>query len=99
MIIKKENKMIDTKTMTMGELFGYMMASRRVTSNSTTVEVVSALVDTTRQAAENVAGVAKSLIHDFCAGYGDDYMECLTENPGEYVNISTGEVVSVPMIP
>ena len=99
MIIKKENKMINTETMTMGEMFGYMMASRGVTSNSTVVEVVSALVDTTRQAKENVAHVAKSLIHDFCEGHSDEYMECLTENEGEYVSNATGEVVSVPMIP
>ena len=91
--------MINTETMTMGDMFGYMMASRGVTSNSTTVEVVQALVDTTRQAAENVADMAKSLIHDFCAGYSDEYMECLTENEGEYVSNATGEVVSVPMIP
>ena len=91
--------MINTETMTMGEMFGYMMASRGVTSNSTVVEVVSALVDTTREAKENVANKAKSLIHDFCAGYSDEYMECLTENEGEYVSNATGEVVSVPMIP
>ena len=47
--------MINVNEMTMGEMFGYMMAARGVTSNATTVEVVSALVDTTRQAAESVA--------------------------------------------
>ena len=91
--------MINVNEMTMGEMFGYMMAARGVTSNATTVEVVGALVDTTRQATESVANMAKSLIHDFCAGYGGEYMECLTENEGEYVSNDTGELVSVTMIP
>ncbi len=96
---KKENKMINAETMTMNEMFGYMMASRGVTSNSTVVEVVSALVDTTRQAHEEVADIAGMIIYDFTDGVVKDYMDVLTENEGEYVSNATGEVVSVPMLP
>ena len=90
---------MNVNEMTLGEMFGHMMAARGVTSKSTTVEVVSALVDTTRQAVDEVANMAKSLIQDFCDGYGYEYMKYLTETPGEYVSNATGEVVSVTMIP
>ena len=92
--------MINTKTMTITEIFGYTMASRGVTSNSTVVEVMQALVDTTRQATDEVADVvAGVIIYDFIDGKAKDYMDVLTENEGEYVSNVTDEVVSVPMLP
>jgi hypothetical protein len=91
--------MIDVNTMTISELFGEMMACRGVTSNSTTLEVIQALVDTTRQASETVADIAADVLYDFLDGAYREYTEVLTENEGEYISNRTGEVVSVTMIP
>jgi hypothetical protein len=85
--------------MTISELFGEMMASRGVTSNSTTLEIIQALVDTTRQATDEVADMAAEILYDFLDGAFREYTECLTETPGEYVSNRTGEIVSVTMIP
>ena len=101
-MINKGNSKMNVNEMTIGEVFGYCMSARRITSNSTTLEVIQALVDTTRQASEEVAGYAAEILYDFL-DYGNsryqEYMECLTETPGEYVSNRTGEVVSVQMIP
>ncbi len=91
--------MINTETMTMSEMFGHMMAARGVTRYHSTLYVMQALVDTTRQASKEWAQVAKMIIEDFCDGKGWDYTEALGAEPGEYVNTETGEVISVPMIP
>ena len=85
--------------MTISELFGEMMAARGVTSNSTTLEVIQALVDTTRQASEQVADIAADVLYDFLDGAYREYTEVLTETEGEYISNRTGEVVSVTMIP
>ena len=91
--------MINVKTMTISELFGEMMACRGVTSNSTTLEVIQALVDTTREASENVADIAADVLYDFLDGAYSEYTEVLSDTPGDYVSNRTGEVVSVTMIP
>ncbi len=90
---------MNLKTMTMSEIFGHCMASRGVTANASIIDVMSALVDTTRQATTEVAEMAELLIYDFCDGAWMEYMEYLTNTPGEYVSNTTGEVVSVTMIP
>ena len=91
--------MIDINEMTLGELFGYMMASRGVTNGDGRATAIKALVDTTRQASNELANIAESIIVDFTLGKANDYMEVLGENPGEYISNQTGEVVSVQMIP
>jgi len=91
--------MINVNEMTMGEMFGEMVAPRGVTSNSTGLEVVSALIDTTRQATERVAQVAGTMVYELLDGAVREYMDVLTENVGEYVSNRTGEVVSVTMLP
>lgn len=85
--------------MTNKEIFGEIVASRGVTRNSTPLTVIKALVDTTRQASSEVAEIAGSIIYDCLDGGIKDYMDVLTENPGEYISNQTGEVVSVQMIP
>ena len=91
--------MIDINEMTLGELFGYMMASRGVINGHGRVTALKALVDTTRQASNKLANIAESIIVDFTLGKAASYMEVLGENPGEYISNQTGEVVSVQMIP
>ena len=90
---------MNVNEMTLGEVFGYCMASRGVTNENNMVEVVSALVDTTRQATDGVADLARTILYDFLDGAGYGYMKYLTENTGEYVSNTTGEVVTVTMIP
>ena len=43
--------------------------------------------------------MAEDIIYDFTCGDINDYMEVLSDEPGEYVNPETGEVISVQMIP
>tara|TARA_Y100000310_G_C20480056_1_gene714241 strand:- start:83 stop:379 length:297 start_codon:yes stop_codon:yes gene_type:complete len=94
--MKNVNEMT-VNEMTMGERFGYMMAGRGVTTNSTTLEVMTALVDTTRQATESVAEVAGMIVTDFVEGCGSDYMKYLTDTKFERVT-GDGEVVkTLPM--
>jgi pyruvate formate-lyase activating enzyme-like uncharacterized protein len=95
----KRSFKMNVNEMTMSEVFGHTMAARGVTVNSTVIDVMTALVDTTRQATEEVAEVAKLLIYDLCDGAWLEYMKYLTETPGEYISNHTGEVVSVTMIP
>ena len=90
--------MINTKTMTANEVFGEIVASRGVTNNSTSLTVIKALVDTTRQATEEVAEIAGSIVCDCLDGNIKDYMEVLTENKGEYFSNRTGEIVSVTLL-
>ena len=88
---------VNVNEMTMGEMFGYMMAGRGVTTNSTTLEVMTALVDTTRQATESVAKVAGMIVTDFVDGCGNDYMEYLTDTKFERIT-GDGEIVkTLPM--
>jgi len=91
--------MINTETMTMSEMFGYMMAARGITKYSSRVTVIKTLVDTSRQASKELADVAEDIIYDFTCGDINDYMGVLSDEPGEYVNPETGEVISVQMIP
>lgn len=59
---------MNVNEMTLGEIFGYCMASRGVTTDSNMVEVVTAMVDTTREASDEVAEVMKTIISQFCDG-------------------------------
>ena len=91
--------MINVNEMTMGEMFGEMVASRGVTGGSPTVDVVCVLVDTIRQANESVSEVATTILEDFLDGCVDEYLDVLTANVGEYVSNNTGEVVKVSLLP
>ena len=85
--------------MPINNVFGFMMAARGITSNSTALEVIQALVDTIRQAKEEVANTAADVLYDIVDGAYAEYMDVLTETPGEYINYKTGEVISVPLLP
>ena len=91
--------MIDTETMTMSEIFGTVVASRGVTSNSSMLEVMTALVDTTREASKEVADLAETLITFFVDGNGGEFLDVLSDFEGEFISNRTGEVVSVPLLP
>jgi len=95
----KGNKKMNVNEMTLSEVFGHCMASRGITEENTMIEVVSAMVDTTRQATDEVAEVMNAVIYDFLDGASGEYMYYLTETPGRYISNRTGEVVSVPLLP
>jgi hypothetical protein len=91
---------MNVNEMTKGEVFGHCMAARGVTDNTGVVEVMSALVDTMKQATTEVSDMVHDILLDFADGHGYEYIEdCLTDTVGEYFSTRTGEVVSVTTIP
>lgn len=82
----------------MKELFGRMVVSRGITIHSSLVDIVSALVDVTREAKSEWASVAGEIIEDFVDGMYSDYLDVLTVNVGIYTDRNDG-LVRVPLLP
>ena len=80
------------------ELFGRMVVSRGITIHSSLVDIVSALVDVTREAKSEWASVAGEIIEDFVDGMYSDYLDVLTVNVGIYTDRNDG-LVRVPLLP
>jgi len=47
----------------------------------------------------HVAEIAADVLYDFLDGAYSEYIEVLSDTPGDYISNRTGEVVSVTMIP
>jgi len=80
------------------ELFGRMVVSRGITINSSLVDIMSALVDVTREAKPEWADIAGEIIEDFIDGMYGDYTEALTGTVGMYVD-RDGGLIRVPLLP